>query len=402
MPVKRRALALKLVLLLVGCLAGLLLAEVGLRVIGFGLGTSSAFQPDPYCGSRHVPNFAGWHTNENRVWIEINEHGFRDRERTVAKPPGTYRIAVIGDSFSEAMQVELDDTYWSILERELNQRGAVPGKRVEVLNFGVSGYGTAQQLAMLRHYVGPYDPDMVLLQFLASNDVRNNSRTLEPDKGRPFYTLAGDELVYDDSFLTHLVRTHFESSRWIQFKHFFIEHSRICALVYQLRHRGERPRSAGEEAGLAMTAFREPQDEAWREAWAVTDRLILEIAGDVQAHGARFVLMAANTGVEVDPNDSVRQPLLERLGVEDLTYPERRLEQLGAAHGFPVLRLAPPMLAEARQSGSYMHGFPASGLGSGHWNENGHRFAGQFVAGWFVESNPWQRADRVDRPDFVE
>ena len=96
-PAGKRALG-KLLLVVGGCLVGLLLGEMGLRLIGFGLGTDSAYQPDAYCGVRHVPNYRGWHTKEGRVWIEINRHGFRDRDRSITKPPDTFRIAVLGDS----------------------------------------------------------------------------------------------------------------------------------------------------------------------------------------------------------------------------------------------------------------------------------------------------------------
>ena len=198
---RRRVFLAKLLLLAGGCLAGLLLAEVGLRLIGFRLGTDSAFQPDPYCSVRHVPNYRGWHTREGRVWIEINSHGCRDRERTVDKPPNTFRIAVIGDSYAEALQVDLDQTFWSVMERKLADSWRANGQRVEVLNFGVSGYGTAQELEMLRHYVWDYQPDLIMLQFFAANDVCNNSRKLDPDTARPYYTLEGERLVLDDSFL---------------------------------------------------------------------------------------------------------------------------------------------------------------------------------------------------------
>ena len=63
---------------------------------------------------------------------------------TVDKPPNTFRIAVIGDSFAEALQVDLDHTFWSVMERKLAEGWRGNGQRVEVLNFGVSGYGTAR------------------------------------------------------------------------------------------------------------------------------------------------------------------------------------------------------------------------------------------------------------------
>ena len=54
---------------------------------------------------------------------------------------------------------------------------------------------------MVRHYVWDYQPDLIMLQFFAANDVCNNSRKLDPDTARPYYTLHGESLVLDDSFL---------------------------------------------------------------------------------------------------------------------------------------------------------------------------------------------------------
>jgi len=382
---KRKQLFRKLFLLAGGCAVGLLLAELGLRVIGYGLDTDSAFQPDPYCGARHVPNYRGWHTKEGRVWIQINSHGFRDRERSLAKPPDTFRIAVLGDSFAEAFQVDLDKTFWSVMERHLAERWKSHGCRVEVLNFGVSGYGTAQQLEMLRHYVWDFQPDLVLLQFLASNDVCSNSRALERQTGRPFYTLEDDQLMLDDSFRRDPERIRFQASAWIRLKHAIVEHLRLGALIYQLRHRKQKVQIDDMEAGLTIQAFCEPTSRAWREAWEITDRLVIEMAREVHSRGAQFVVLMANVGAEVDPDDAVREPLLEKLGVSDLLYPERHLQALGATHDLPVIGLAEPMLEFARRHHTYMHGFRNTRWGAGHWNETGHRLAGEMAANGLVE-----------------
>ncbi len=60
----------------------------------------------------------------------------------------------------------------------------------EIINFGVSGYGTAQELQILRHRVWDYSPDMIILAFLTGNDVRNNSRALQRDDRMPYYGLS--------------------------------------------------------------------------------------------------------------------------------------------------------------------------------------------------------------------
>ena len=50
---------------------------------------------------------------------------------------------------------------------------------VEVLNLGVGGYGTAQQLLTLEEDGLRYRPDLVVLGFFLGNDVQNNSRAIE-------------------------------------------------------------------------------------------------------------------------------------------------------------------------------------------------------------------------------
>jgi hypothetical protein len=67
--------------------------------------------------------------------------------------------------------------------------------------------------------------------------------------------------------------------------------------------------------------------------------------------------------------------------VSDLFYPDSRIEQLGRRAGFPVLNLAPQFQAYADQHHVFLHGFDNAKLGEGHWNEAGHRLAGELMAG---------------------
>ncbi|HEX2165417.1 MAG TPA: SGNH/GDSL hydrolase family protein, partial [Thermoanaerobaculia bacterium] len=140
--------------------------------------------------------------------MEVNRYGFRGEEPRLAKPAGTFRVALLGDSQAEALQVDFEDTFGEVLERRLAAcpapLGGVPpgaGRRVEVLNFGVSGYGTAQALLTLRHAAAPFRPDLALLAVYTGNDVRNNLEELELDPGRPYFRLLPDgSLELDDSF----------------------------------------------------------------------------------------------------------------------------------------------------------------------------------------------------------
>lgn len=164
-PGKRRLLRRffgKLLLILAGVSFGLLLCEVILRVSGYSY--ANFYTSDPVVGAALRPNAEGWWTKEGRAYIRINSQGLRDREHTKAKPANTVRIAVLGDSFAEALQLPMEKAFWAIMESRPRECGAMQGQNVEVINFGVSGYGTAQELLTLRHKVWDYAPDKLALR----------------------------------------------------------------------------------------------------------------------------------------------------------------------------------------------------------------------------------------------
>jgi hypothetical protein len=106
----------------------------------------------------------------------------------------------LGDSYAEAQQVPIDQTFWKVMERELATCPRLGGKGVEVINLGIDGWGTAQEVLMLRERGWAFAPDLVVLAVTTGNDIRNNSKALEPDKVRPFFFVRNGELVVEYSF----------------------------------------------------------------------------------------------------------------------------------------------------------------------------------------------------------
>jgi lysophospholipase L1-like esterase len=98
------------------------------------------------------------------VDVKINSLGFRDREISVQKPPGTYRIVALGDSTTFGWGAPFDQTYPKVLEKSLNENPPSPKwSKYEVINTGVGNYNTAQELAMLKQNGLRLDPDMVTI-----------------------------------------------------------------------------------------------------------------------------------------------------------------------------------------------------------------------------------------------
>ncbi len=359
-----------------------LLFEIVLRVVGFS--APIWYRPDPLLGSSLRPQVEGWFATEGRAYVRVNSVGLRDQEHAVEKAEGVYRIAVLGDSYAEAMQVNVKDTFWWLLQEELTRCAYRPGKRVEVINFGVSGFGTAQEYLMLKSMAVRYRPDLVLLQFTDGNDVRNNSIALEPEKSRPFFLFdqRGD-LVLDASFAptAEFLR---RSSVSLELLRTLSDYSRVLQLLYSFKKAQLFSRaSAGDaaaEAGLDDAVLSSPHDSLWKDAWAVTERLIAKMNEYAERNGSQLVVFTVPFAIQIHPDWQLREALQMKLGVPDLFYPERRIEAFAKKQGIRAIPLAYEMQRLAEAGRVYFNGFENTRMGTGHWNENGHRAAAEIIA----------------------
>ena len=337
-----------LLLAIASTAAALGLVEGGLRLVGYGF--PEFYWPDARLGWVLWPNTRGMFTAEGRAYVSINAAGMRDRDHATAKASGVYRVAVVGDSYSEAMQVAAESTYWARRPAELGCRG-----RVEVLNFGVAGYGTAQELLSLPR-VFRYDPDLVLLQLTPGNDLRNNVRALEQARDRPFAAVSSAGLTFDTSFAAGPSYRGVLDRLWLA----RLTHaSRLLQLVHEARVRARPP--LPETAGLDSASFAPPLDSLWAGAWDVTEAMIAAIRDSATAHGAGFLAVSV----------SYPTPMGD--------YPDRRLAAFAAHHGLDFLPLTPGITDTVRLAGTPLHGFPPR-LNTGHWNAAGHRVAASLIA----------------------
>lgn len=144
------------------------------------------------------------------VPVRINSHGYRDLERSLEKPPGTWRIAALGDSLTFGWGVPLAEVFTRQMEQRLNQRP--DSYTYEVLNFGVPAYNTAQEVADFEARCLAFDPDVVLLIFVDNDFAASNFVDAPPaDWGRGLATLrflAGKAEHYRETWggLEHALR----------------------------------------------------------------------------------------------------------------------------------------------------------------------------------------------------
>jgi hypothetical protein len=370
---------------LIGIIAALVVAEIGLRILGVQYVHFD--QPDYYLGWSLRPGASSTWTSEGFAHVSINSDGQRDREHQFAKPEGVLRVAVIGDSFAEAMQVEPAQAFWGVIERELAKCSACDGRQVETLNFGVNGYGTAQELLMLRRRVWRYSPDIVVLAFYPGNDVSDNMRGLPGARLRPYFYLQDGKLLLDNSF-----RDKPRFRHWLspidRLRSWLSNHLRVEQVINQVkyvlpwrRHSDKSPAATtAYQAGIGYRYLNAPKNDSEREGWDVTERLIETVNQDVRSHGATFLLVIVSDQLQVYPDAVMRAQLQKKYGIDDPFYPNRRLNNLARSDSFAVLDLGEPFLAYGESHHAFLHGFANTAMGWGHWNVLGHRLAGEMIA----------------------
>lgn len=156
-----------MLLVLSGCVLGLLILEIAVRVLDVRPRPIAPLRiaayrlsDDPVLGYEYRPGYKPF---------VINSAGFRDYEHAETKTAETYRIIVLGDSTTAGEGVsDLDKTYTKQLEKLLNTNNA-SGMRYEVLNMGVAGYHTLQEVETLRVKGLKYHPDLVVLTFCVND-----------------------------------------------------------------------------------------------------------------------------------------------------------------------------------------------------------------------------------------
>ena len=99
--------------------------------------------------------------------VSFNREGFRDREISVPKPGGVYRVVLLGDSFSWGVGLDLAETVPKVLERRLDAMTppVLKNHRLEVINAAALGYNTVEEYHRLRDVGLGYDPDLVVLVY---------------------------------------------------------------------------------------------------------------------------------------------------------------------------------------------------------------------------------------------
>jgi len=264
----------------------------------------------PEVGWRLRPNYRGTYAGKP---LRTNSEGFRSAEISLQKPGDTVRIVCLGDSLTFGHGVDEEHAVPQQLEVLLGAR--MPTRRWEVINTGVEGYCTFQEVAQLRRCLR-YEPDLTVLLFCL-NDVTEKYMSLR--------RFGGSGLDYHgvvDGSAERLLHV----LAWLR------PYSSLATALTPTRADAQRY-----EAYSVHRLWEDPNSTVVTEAWEQAERELDELRRTCETHGVGLLIAVV--------------PFRDQLtDVPAIDAPQRRMERYTRSRGLAFVDVR-PHLAAALQAG---------------------------------------------------
>lgn len=303
--------------------------QVGPALVRFSETLGFELKPNLDCRRR---------SSEYDTTIQTNSLGMRGPEVAMPKPDGVVRVLCIGDSFTFGRGVDHDETFVQLLEQQLNERNA--NASYELLNAGVVGWGTGNQLIYLQECGIDLAPDIVLLQ-MYKNDFDDNMRST-------LFTLGNDgELQRGQAYEgLKTITTVFNA---IPGKS-LLENSYLFNYARTFLNISVRPGGRGEDE-----LSKADQEKRKKQSHQLTAKLLRQFVQEVRKRDLTLVVMT----IDMEPDQAK--------AVDDVLRSEK----------VPVLPL--DRMKGVHSELYFKYDF--------HWNTNGHQHTAEEVARFLIDND---------------
>ena len=357
---RRRRRFYQVLLVLLECVLTLGAVELGLAIfhpVPYSIAANMYFEADPYTGYRLKPGGVGHYQMD--IPAVANSHGHRDVEMTFEKPPGVFRILVLGDSFTVGANVRQEEAYPKVLERRLK---GLEGPRIQVVNAGVGGWDPFQYAQYFEHYGYQFEPDLILIGFFVGNDT---------------YSELTNVGQLGTAILGHPLRKDAASRPFAKLQVFLYEHSNLARL---LLNRGPVPSSTFvrrqcddfTEWYLAVQKARMPNHVRYSSARRDKAQGAVNQIRRIRARAGDFVpVVVALLPDENQVNQALQKRILQASEISeyDFKMPQSMLTEMFREVGIPTIDVLPAVLADRRCL--YMN--------DTHWTPEGHELAASVI-----------------------
>jgi hypothetical protein len=306
-------------------------------------------------------------TGEFSHFVSFNGDGLRDREPPLERDLNAFRILLLGDSFSASLQVPQGQSFPKLVEDQLAS-AAVTGRRIEVRNAAVDGFGTAQSLRMFVMQAEQYQPNVVLLGFFLANDLADNvleaggyNHYLATRCGRPYFTIDGRGQLEN----VHESRPLRQPSSLLDR---LLRRSQLYANLF--------PRTDTSHSSFAdWDVFTGKNPDAVASAWRLTLALVNELDRQVKAKGGKLIVLL------IPHEQEALHSRMPSTMASSIDYDRGHVlaEAFLREAGIAFIDLYPPIRqAVATGERPYFRR-------DMHWNERGHGIVAAAILNWLID-----------------
>jgi len=304
--------ALRLVLIFMGSAFALGISEIALRIMVpdylayAGIERNFFCKFDPELGWSPLPDVTAQHLqNGFSTFVHQNQYGLRGSDSdSKTKNSSNHRVLVLGDSYAWGYGVNQNEMFTNPQIHKSSQ---------DLLNFGVSGYGTDQEYLFYLRNGLEFDVDEVVLVFTPYNDVISNLEEKQYGYLKPYFKIIEGELVLFQDHIHDMIGRNLINQ--IRF------HSRLVNTIeraYRTYRNSQKYRKNINDTSVARKrVFKEIKlSERDEEGIEITAKIIAALQKSVQRHGASFSVIFIPYKPHIIKKKDKNHPLVEKLSRE--------------------------------------------------------------------------------------
>lgn len=366
----------------------------------------SIYEYDSLLGWKKKADYKGKvFKEEYSSYYNTNSKGLRGAEHSYKKDSNTYRILILGDSFTDGYTVNFNDLFSEILLEKLNKT-ANKNNNFEVINTGVSGYSTDQEMLYFETEGFKYEPDLTVLMYY-DTDHHQNMMPFASER-KPYIVLENDSLIVKGIPVPKEKESTNKNDNWgyndeiklygdqpslmLKIKIWMLFNSELYKLTAQFFRNNKTINSLAINCGLMKESIK-PDKSSHKEipyynisldpikdyAWRLEEKILVQLKNDAQKGNHDFLLFYIPHRMEVyDEEWAFFKKDYELNEQYDVCHIGRCLEKISRKNNidfiYPLDELKKQAKNLATTNGRLYY------KNDIHWNKNGHHLVGEIIA----------------------
>ena len=270
------------------------------------------------------------------------------------------------------------------------------------MNLGIASFGTVAEKTVYEKFARSHTPDIVLLFFYRGNDITDNNCDQSRGPGGTILKPCGE--IYDGivTFPTNF----YSVSGNHALRSFARENCFLCGLVRNFIVSLKAKEVAGPLSRETVALYL-PQGTAGQsieDSWAITEEALRRLKSEVEADGARLIVVSLPDVVSVSLNS--KEELIREYGATSLPddfdplEPDRRLAVLTSKLSIESISLT-DAFRDYRDRYSLPYPYFSYSC-DGHWNPVGHALAATVIADYLTgaSTTPASPEDILGDPGY--